>query len=86
MSAELRDERAEQAGENIAGTAFGQGRIAGSVDEDFALRARDDGVKAFQDDNGVPFFGGVGSGLDAIVLYLWNRDCRGDAPFLRDAA
>src|ERR1700737_436134 len=56
---ELRGERGEYSRQDVAGAALCEAGIAGGVDENWAVRRGDDGVRAFEDDVNVPAAGGV---------------------------
>src|SRR6266849_9225598 len=70
---ELRSQRSEQSGQDVAGATFCQAGITRSVDEGCSVGGGDDGVRSFEHYVGVPSAGGLLRDLDAIFLH---RLCR----------
>ena len=52
----LREQAARHAGKDVSGAGSGQSRVAGRVDDGFAVRRADNGAGAFQNGNGMVFF------------------------------
>lgn len=86
----LREEPSAEAGEDVACTGGGEEGAGVRVDRGAAVWGCDDGVGAFEEDDGVDLSGGGADGFDAVegggeeageqafeLAGVWGEDCGG---------